>query len=142
MGFVSVTRLRLRSVRFLPGFAWHTRRTLAQIRVAEGYRAGQLLADRRFAFWTVTLWRDPAAMRGYMASGAHLQAMPRLMHWCDEASVVHWPSEADGLPDWDEIDRRMRAEGRPSKVRHPTPDHAGLGYAPPRTTGVVPIARR
>ena len=63
MPFVSVTRLRLRSVRFLPGFAWHNLRTLKQVKAAPGFRGGSVLADRRWAFWTLTAWDSREAMR-------------------------------------------------------------------------------
>ena len=134
MAFVSITRLRIRSIRFMPSFAIHALTTSAQAKRAEGFIAGSLLPDRRFTFWTMTLWHAQADMRRYIASGGHRKAMPKLIHWCDEASIVHWQQDGRELPDWLEADRRMRAEGRPSKVRHPTADHADLRYAPPRIT--------
>lgn len=139
MPFVSITRLRIRSWRFMPIFAVHTLRTLAQTRQADGFIGGSLLADRGRTFWTMTLWRDPADMKRYMTGGAHLKAMPHLLDWCDEASVVHWAQDHDMAPDWREADRRMRADGRASKVRHPSPHHGDLTFALPRTNGAVPI---
>ncbi len=137
MVFVSITRLRIRSWRFMPGFAIAAMRTRAQVSRAEGFLAGSLLPDRERTFWTMTLWQDQAAMRAYMASGAHLKAMPKLMTWCDEASIVHWEQDDAMVPDWTEADRRMRAEGRPSKVSQPSSRHRDLSYAAPRTTGAV-----
>lgn len=141
MSWISLTRLRLRSWRFAPGFAWYASRSARQAQTAAGYIHGAALADRRLTFWTVTAWTDEAAMRAYMLAGDHRSAMPKLAHWCDEASVAHW--EAPGLPDWYEADRRMRASGRASKLRHPSPGHAVLAYDPPRTTrgGRLPCAR-
>ncbi len=78
-------------------------------------------------------------MRSYMSTGSHKQAMPHLMYWCDEASGVHWTQEEEALPSWSEADRRMRTEGRASKVNHPSPNHADLTYREPRTTGGGPI---
>ena len=139
MPFVSITRLRIRSVRFLPAFAIHTLRTLRQVKSAPGFRGGSLLPDRRWAFWTMTAWDDQASMRAYMTDGPHRTAMPFLLQWCDEASVVHW-DQADGpLPSWTEADRRMREEGRPSKLRHPSPCHADLGFPKPRITATGAI---
>jgi heme-degrading monooxygenase HmoA len=133
MPFVSITRLRLRSVRFLPGFAIHTMRAQKQLRHAAGFRGGALLPDRGWTFWTMTLWDSPDAMRAYILNGAHKAAMPKLVNWCDEASVVHWEQEGDALPAWQDAAARMRREGRPSKIRHPSADHATMGFAPPRS---------
>lgn len=132
MPFVSVTRLRLRSVRFLPSFFFHAVPSYRQARAAPGFRDGSLLADRSWTFWTLTLWDGQASMRAYMTSGDHRTAMPRLAGWCDEASVVHWDQEHGDLPSWTEADRRMRAEGRPSKIRNPSPQHADLSFRTPR----------
>lgn len=132
--FVSITRLRVRSWRFIPGFFVQTSGTIAQARKADGFAGGALLRDRQRTFWTMTLWQDEQGMRRFMTSGAHLKAMPRLLDWCDEASVVHWWQDNADLPGWDEAERRMRSEGRTSKVRHPSADHEGLRFRPPRTT--------
>lgn len=134
MPFISVTRLRVRTIRFLPGFAWHTARSLRQVRSAAGFQGGNLLADRRWTFWTMTAWDSEESMRRYMTGGSHKKAMPRLMHWCDEASVVHWEQSEADLPSWTEADRRMRVGGRASKVRSPSPQHATLSYRAPRLT--------
>ena len=142
MPFVSVTRLRLRSIRFLPLFVPHAFRTLRQAKVAPGFHGGSLLQDRSWTFWTLTLWDAQASMRAYMTGGDHRAAMPRLAGWCDEASVVHWEQGTDGLPSWAEAERRMRAEGRPSKIRHPSPQHADLSFRAARLGRAQPIARR
>lgn len=140
MPFVSVTRLRVRSWRFLPGFALHALRTERQVRRAPGFRVGALLPDRRWTFWTLTIWDSAEHMRTYITTGAHRVAMPKLMHWCDEASIVHWEQPDLTPPDWQQADARMRGEGRPSKVRHPSAVHATLDYAPPRVFAGAPIA--
>ncbi len=139
MPFISLTRLRIRSFRLMPFFVWHTLRSLRQVRSSPGFQTGALLPDRSFTFWTLTAWDTPESMRGYLISGAHKAAMPHLLHWCDEASVAHWTQPEPNLPSWTEADRRMRSEGRPSKVSHPSPHHADLTYPAPRTTGGAPI---
>ena len=139
--FVSITRLRVRSWRFLPAFFLQTGSVIAQARKADGFGGGALLRDRQHTFWTLTLWQDQEGMRRYMTSGAHLRVMPRLLDWCDEASVVHWWQTSAAMPDWLEAERRMRAEGRISKVRNPSPDHAEMRFAAPRTTLSFPIPR-
>ena len=139
MFFVSITRLRLRALHFLPGFFLHAMRANAQLRKAPGFQGGALLADRRRTFWTMSIWDSPDSMRAYILSGSHKAAMPRLLNWCDEASLVHWDQPDAQLPSWQEADRRMRQAGRTSKVRHPSHDHAAMTFAPPRATAGAPI---
>ena len=141
MPFISITRLRVRSLRFMPGFALRTMQALRQLRTAAGFLEGGLLPDRSFTFWTMTAWDSGESMRRYMTAGSHKKAMPKLLDWCDEASVVHWEQSEAELPSWEEADRRMRAEGRVSKVRNPSPQHATLSYRIPRTTRAARIRK-
>lgn len=138
---VSITRLRLRSWRYLLPFLSTTRGSIAQVRRAEGFRSGSLLADLPWTFWTGTVWDSEDSMRRYMGSGDHRAAMPLLLEWCDEASVVHWEQADADLPSWADADRRMRRNGRPSRLRHPSRAHGDLAYAPPRTGLHRPIRR-
>ncbi len=134
MVFISITRLRIRSIRFLPSFMMHTLKSLKQVRGATGFQGGMLLADRSWTFWTMTVWDSPESMRRYMTTGQHRAAMPRLLDWCDEASVAHWEQPEATLPSWTDADKRMREQGRVSKVRNPSPQHATLSYREPRVT--------
>lgn len=139
MPFVAVTRLRIRSPRFLPAFAVHAMQSLRRAKRAPGFLGGSLLTDRRWTFWTMTSWEGAGDMRRFMIAGAHAAAMPRLLEWCDEAAVVHWSQPDRRLPAWIEAAERMRQDGRPSKVRNPSPGHAALSYPAPRVSGARPI---
>ena len=139
MLFVSVTRLRVRSVRFLPMFALHTSRSLKQVKTAPGFHGGSILADRDWTFWTMTTWDSQESMRQFMINGSHRAAMSHLLDWCDEASVTHWDQPEGAVPAWTEADRRMRENGRASKVNFPSSGHATLNYRPPRVTTAGPI---
>lgn len=141
MIFVSLTRLRIRSVRFVPLFLLHTLRSLRQVKKAPGFQQGALLADRSWTFWTLTAWEDQESMWQYMIRGSHKEAMSYLLHWCDEASVAHWFQPDATLVSWTDADTRMRASGRPSKVSHPSPQHAALTYRVPRTMASGPIRK-
>ena len=141
MPFLSLTRLRIRSIRFLPQFGLHAMRSIAQVRKAPGFTRGALLPDHDWTFWTFTAWESQEAMRQYMITGAHQRAMPQLLHWCDEASVAHWEQTEAALPSWEEADQRMRTIGRISKVLHPSPNHAAMTYRTPRTTRSGPITK-
>jgi heme-degrading monooxygenase HmoA len=139
MAFVSITRLRIRSARFLPAFVLHFLRARRQVSGTTGFQGGSLLADRARTFWTMTAWDDQASMRAYMMNDAHREAMPKLLDWCDEASVVHWERAEEALPSWVEADVRMRKNGRASKVMKPSSDHLSLTYRAPRMTLAGPI---
>lgn len=132
MPFISVTRLGLRSLRFLPEFAYRTWASTRQVQRAPGFLGGQTAAEGIAGFWTVTAWRDEASMREYRNTDAHMRAMPKLLGWCDEASVAHWEQNALELPGMSEALGRMVEEGRLSKVRHPSPAHAAKQIAAAR----------
>lgn len=120
MPVISVTRLRVRSWRFLPGFLFATMRIGRQARNAEGNLAVKVFRDRRNAFWTCTCWDLEASMKEFMLTAPHGPAMRKLLSWCDEAALVHWSQESEELPSWSEAHRRMLRSGRTSKVNHPS----------------------
>jgi hypothetical protein len=124
MAFVSITRLRLRSGWYLPEFIWRSMRSLSQARKAEGSLAATVRNQPGLIFWTRTVWRDSDATRAFTLSGAHKSAMPRMLDWCSEASLVHWESPSEALPGWEEAEARLRSEGRTNTLRHPSPAHA------------------
>lgn len=135
MAFVSVTRLRVRAMRYLPLFFLHALRSSVQAARTKGSASVCLLRDQKNTFWTVTVWDSESAMRLFMTSGAHQHVMPRLLNWCDEASVVHWHQASEMVPIWTEAHQRMQQEGRSSKVNFPSETH--LAYSIP-----VPIVSK
>jgi heme-degrading monooxygenase HmoA len=134
--FVSVTRLRVRSFLYLPQFLWHAARSMRQTEHSPGFLDGQVQREARNTFWTVTLWNDPEAMNAFRLSGAHRAVMPKLLDWCDEASVAHGAQETAQLPEWAEAHRRIVAEGRPSKVNHPSSDHSANRIPSPQPSRI------
>ena len=120
MPVVSVTRLRVRSWRFMPPFIFAALRIGKQTAQAEGCLAAKVFRDRRNAFWTLTCWESETVMKAFMVAGAHGAAMRRLLEWCDEAALAHWTQETDELPSWGEAHRRILRHGRASKVNHPS----------------------
>lgn len=132
MYFVSVTRLRIRSWRYLPAFLYFTLLSLVQAKRADGNCGTSLKRDAHLVFWTVTVWRDEHAMRAFRNRGAHQRAMPKLREWCDEATYAHWAQDSSEPPELATAFERLVGEGIVSRVKHPSPDHASRNFPPPK----------
>ncbi len=139
MPVVSITRLRVRSWRFLPRFFFRTVRIARQAAASDGNLKVALLKDDRRTFWTSTSWTSEASMKAFMHAEPHGPTMRSLLEWCDEASLVHWTQDGADLPEWGEAHRRLQQAGRPSKVNHPSSAHTALTFPPPavRRTGLL-----
>lgn len=120
MALVSVTRLRLRSNRYLLPFMFDTIFSFWQAKRAQGHLKSSLRRAQNRTFWTLSVWKDETAMRSYMRSGAHAKAMPKLQKWCDEASVVHWQQEGTQLPSWADAEQAMLERGRFMTLANPS----------------------
>ena len=129
---VSITRLRVRSIFYMPVFMLHAMRTMTQAQKAEGVLGVDTRFEKGNVVWTKTVWEDEAAMKKYRNTGAHQIAMRLLSEMCSEASVVRWQQEETKLPTWEEAHQRILTEGKLSKVKHPSPLHAA-GYTVPDT---------
>ena len=123
----SITRLRLASIFTLGAFARETRAVSAQLSAATGFIEGAVLAEGRLVFWTRSAWESADAMKAFRDSDAHRIAMPKIITWCDEASVAQW--QGDLAKDWDDIYARMVSEGRLSRVKNPTKAHTEKHFA-------------
>lgn len=128
----SITRLRIRALRYLPAFAVMALRSAWRAKAAPGSLAVVLLGEAHLTFWTQTIWIDDSAMRAFLGAGVHRRAMGRLAIWCDEAAVAHWTQPTSQTLPWDDVWQRLQREGRPSMVRHPTPAHTNFQIAAPK----------
>jgi hypothetical protein len=137
MALISVTRLRIRSFIYLPPFLWDTFKSIRQAERSIGFLGGRLLVNSNYVYWTMTAWKDEAAMNAFRASGAHRKAMPKLLNWCDEAAVVHWTQESPGIPSWQEAHQGMAGGGKPSKVNHPSPAQASKHVPAPKPSRIA-----
>ena len=133
----SVTRLRVRSLRYLPAFLWETFLSQRQVVRASGFSGGKLLVDAGRTFWTLTVWQDERLMKAFRGSAPHAKVMPRLVEWCDEASYAHWDPNGDSVPNWQEAHKHLIAEGRLSRVAHPSPSHEARQFAKPRLKPLI-----
>jgi hypothetical protein len=133
MPLVSITRLRVRSLRYLPAFLLGSLRSAREAKNAAGNLAVSVLSDAHLAFWTRTLWIDERSMRAFMMAPAHRAVMPKLLQWCDEAAVTHWLQDSLDLPSWPEVHRRLQGEGWISKVDNPSAAQLRFEIPPPKT---------
>jgi deoxyribodipyrimidine photolyase len=122
MPLMAVTRLRIRSFRFLVPFLWQVWRSFRRAKHAAGSFGAKVRRADGLAFWTMTAWQDEAAMHAYRIAPPHRDAMPKLLEWCDEAAVAHWSQASTELPGWDTAERRLAESGRMSKVNPPSVD--------------------
>ena len=131
MPFVSVTRLRLRKLRYLPGFIYYAFSTGSQVKRASGNLYAFTDRTNGLVFWTVTLWESESAMRAFRNSGAHFKVMPKLSIWCDEATYAHWIQQDGQPPTWPEMYERITKDGIVSRVKFPSADHQSRSFPQP-----------
>jgi hypothetical protein len=95
------------------------------------------------AFWTTTLWKDEVAMRGYLLSGAHREAMPHLAEWCSDACTASLEVDSMAFPTRDELPGLLSRRAKFSPVQNPSPLQQGAIVSPgiPRLRQVVKTSR-
>ncbi len=123
MYFVSATRLKLSSIKFLRGFMSANNASIRQLVITSGFVMGKELMDKGFTFWTLTMWGNDTAMKSFRNSEPHRKAMQKLPEWCKEATYTHWLQEEAALPDWKNVHERILKDGIITKVRNPTEQH-------------------
>lgn len=120
MAFMTVNRVRLRSVWSLPKFAWVTWWIRRQARSAAGNLGVNVFRSRGLAFWTVTAWVDRAAMLAFRNTGPHAHAMPRLRTWFDEAAATDWQQAVPELPTKTVAAERLKKTGILGMLQFPS----------------------
>ena len=123
MPFVSITRLKIKSLFYLIPFLRANEASAKQLVKVNGFIAGKELTDKGLTFWTLTIWDNDSNMREFRNSPSHKKAMQNLPNWCNEASYFHWTQESPNLPDWSLASNRLIKEGKLTKVRQPTSRH-------------------
>jgi hypothetical protein len=106
--YVSITGLTLRSRRHFFRFWWHAIRAMTQAKRAPGIRsaAARIIGG---VHHTVTVWDDEQAMRNYVRSGAHLDAL-RAFHEIATGKTIGFV--ADAAPLWNEVHDLWVTRGR------------------------------
>lgn len=123
MAIISATRLRLRSLRYLPAFLEYAVLRESQAKLAPSNIHTTTRAQTKTVFWTLTAWDNESSMRAYMLAGTHREAMPKLVEWCDEASVVHWNQNSPELPSWEVAEQWMTEYGNFGPLKYPSEAH-------------------
>ena len=130
MYFVSGTRLRLRSLWFLPAFMKSNNAVIKQLKISGGFAGGKELMDKGLVFWTLNIWEQETDMKVFRISEPHRKGMQKLPDWCNEATYAHWLQEDKEFPEWSFIYDKMIAEGKVSKVRNPSEKHVSKSFPP------------
>lgn len=90
MPFVSITRLKVKSIFKLISFLNANESSVKQLISTHRFIKGKELVDKHLTFWTLTMWEKDTDMHAFRNSAAHKKAMQKLPYWCSEASYFHW----------------------------------------------------
>jgi Domain of unknown function (DUF3291) len=123
MFYLAMTRLKLKSPRYLIPFWLHTEQVVKQMRASEGFVTGKLMGTLNLSMWTMTLWTSEEALRAFYLSGAHQNVMGKLSEWSSEAVAGHLAVETHQLPSWFEVRTTLCKIGCFAKLAEPSIDH-------------------
>jgi hypothetical protein len=118
---------------------WKTFLSQRQVVRTPGFLGGRLLIDAGRTFWTLTVWESERATKVFRGSEPHADVMARLVGWCDEASYAHWMPTGASVPSWPEAYEHLVAEGRLSRVAHPSPADDARQFAKPRLKPLIAL---
>jgi hypothetical protein len=127
---VSITRLRISSIFYVPLFILHAMRSGAQARSAQGIVHFSTRVEDPFTHWTKTVWQDEPTMKSFRNSGAHQRAMRILSEICSEASYTRWQQDSAEVPTWEAAHQALLERGVPSRLKHPSAFHRQGRTAP------------
>lgn len=134
MPYLSMTRLKLRSLRHLPHFSLHTARVVRQVQRTPGFIDGQIMFALELSAWTVVLWESDAAIRTYFTNGVHGRGQSYIYVWASEANHAHVAVDHLELPSWEEVARSLSEIGRFLTIPYPSQNHCNHIVAPPNRT--------
>ena len=116
---VMASRLEVQSLRQVPGFALASLALWRQARRSPGALGLSLkVQPLKRTFWTLSAWRDKAALDTYAATDPHKSTMRSKRGVMRDSTFVFWTVPAAELPiRWDEAQRRI-AEEEARTTRH------------------------
>jgi hypothetical protein len=130
MVFISITRLKVKSIFYLPQFLRVNEASANQLIKTKGFLAGKELVDARLTFWTLTMWESDVEMKSFRNSIPHRKAMQKLPHWCSDASYFHWTQNEAILPSLKEASEKLLKQGNLTKVRNPSANQISNSFPP------------
>jgi heme-degrading monooxygenase HmoA len=106
---VLASRLELRSRRHTIGFFRAATAVRRQVRGSAGALGVALLAKPlRRTYWTLSAWRDQAALDAFVETAPHTGTMARFRPLLRDSKFVTWQVPAGELPiSWDEARERL-----------------------------------
>ncbi|WP_377268470.1 DUF3291 domain-containing protein [Peterkaempfera sp. SMS 1(5)a] len=112
---VLATRLGLHPARSLPLFLLAALALRRRVLAAEGALGVSLAAELRSGtLWTLSAWRDHAALDAFVRGGPHVDAMRRFRRRTVSPVFISWTLPDTDLPvDWEEARRRVAEAENP-----------------------------
>jgi hypothetical protein len=106
---ILASRLELRSLGTVPGFLRAAMAVRRQVRRSDGALGVSLIAQpTRKTFFTLSAWRDQAALDDFVASQPHAGVMTRFPPKMSGSKFVTWTMPGDELPvPWDVAKERL-----------------------------------
>lgn len=71
MPFVSVTRLRVKSIFYIFSFVRANEASVKELKSSGGLLIGKELMDKKLTFWTLTIWENEESMKRFRGSMSH-----------------------------------------------------------------------
>jgi hypothetical protein len=106
--YVSITGLKLKSVRHAPRFWWHAIRSMKQAQLADGNISASAQTING-VHHTLSVWQSERHMRDYLETGAHLQAMRKFRSMATGKTIGF---ESDAPPKWEDVHDIWTTRGR------------------------------
>ncbi len=120
MPIVSVTRGRVRSIRFVLPFFRCSLLRWWQARKAAGNSGVRLRKTRGLRFWTLTIWENEDSLKAYRDIILRGKVVQRARHWFDENSAAHWEQKDMEMPSWEDAAYLLKERGHLSEVNYPS----------------------
>ena len=109
---VMASRFVLRSRRHVPAFLRAALRVRRQVQGSPGALGVSLIAEPlKATFWTLSAWRDRAALGDFVQKSPHAETMRRFHEHMNDARFKFWTVPSSALPiTWTDARARLAAD--------------------------------